>query len=131
MKYVLALIVALAGPAAAEEQLSADAIREAVVGWTLHVEQGGVSYGAEEFHGDGGSLLQWRDGQCVAGAWRIVKRKICFAYEGQSDIICWTMHRDDAGDLLFRLVDETQALDLSVSRRDREQLICRGPTLGA
>jgi hypothetical protein len=120
-----ALLLAL--PAAAGERpVPPSEFRALAEGWTLHFEHLGAHYGSEVFRGDGRTTWQYRDGTCVDGRWEAHGAQLCFTYEdGRDERLCWRFLEDAEGYLARLLGDGPDAgLELRLSRRDREPLLC-------
>lgn len=128
MTRFLAALLLIATPAIAQEVVSPQDFRDYAEGWTLYFDHDGAPFGSEHFEKDGHTRWRYPDGTCVRGVWRPYEGQLCFLYdsEDQSAPLCWRMLRDDKG-MLARLVDgDTPALELRVTHRDRERLLCGG-----
>lgn len=121
---VLFLLLALAaGPALADERLSAQDFADFATGFTLYYEsEEGEPYGSERFEDDG--FVTWRDpgGRCTRGGWRPYNDNMCFLYGGE--VQCWSFFEGDTGRYV-RPADEEEPR-LRVVRRDRTPLSCWG-----
>jgi len=126
----LALMAALTLPgiAAAADLVSPFEFREFAEGYTLYFEEDGAPFGAESFRKDGGTTWRFPDGTCAEGQWRAHGAQICFVYEGTTEVQCWRMLRDDGG-LFARLLGDgpDAGLELRITGRDRQPLLCGGP----
>ena len=129
MRTLLALILLVATPAFAEEKIvSPSEFREFAEGWTLYFERDGKPFGSESFDTGGDTTWRYRDGTCADGVWRAHGAQLCFQYSepASGDVLCWRVLRDDKG-LLARLLNgDNQGLELRVSGRDRQPLLCGG-----
>ncbi|MEM9139186.1 MAG: hypothetical protein AAGB15_05090 [Pseudomonadota bacterium] len=111
--------------------MSPQEFRSYAEGWTLYFERDGEAFGSERF--EPGGRVQWRynDGSCVRGAWRAHGAQLCFLYETDGpdgDVLCWRMLRTDEGGLIARLLQgANEGLELKVTRRDRQPLLCGDP----
>lgn len=121
-------------PAAAMEQpISPGEFRDYAEGWTLYFERDGEPFGSEQFEPGGQTRWRYRDGSCVHGAWRPYGAQVCFLYnsEIEGEVLCWRMLRDDEG-LMARLLNgENAGLELRITGRDKEPLLCGAPAEGA
>ena len=101
-------------------------------GYTLYFERDGQHFGAESFEPGGKTQWRYRDGTCVKGAWRAHGAQICFLYESREasdEVLCWRVLRREDGSLYARLLGdgENAGLQLEVTRRDKQPLLCGGP----
>lgn len=130
MRTLFALILLVALPANAEETVvSPGEFREFAEGWTLYFERDGKPFGSESFSSDGKTNWRYRDGSCVSGAWRPHGAQVCFLYDqGEGDdVLCWRVLRDSEG-LMARLLNgENQGLQLRITGRDKQPLLCGEP----
>lgn len=130
MRTLFALLLLVALPANAEEKVvSPGEFREFAEGWTLYFERDGQPFGSESFSADGKTNWRYRDGSCVSGAWRPHGAQVCFLYDqGEGDsVLCWRVLRDQEG-LLARLLNgENQDLELRITGRDKQPLLCGEP----
>jgi hypothetical protein len=129
---VAALLALLAQPAASagEERLDGDAFQSLSEGWTLHFEQGGLLYGAEQYLPGRRSLWRFGTEGCQEGFWWEEQGNICFLYDDQPGAQCWVVVRRD-GDIFVRMVEDAEGSgELRLLRRDREPLTCPGPDVG-
>lgn len=130
MRTLFALFLLVALPAAAEEKVvSPSEFREYAEGWTLYFERDGTPFGSESFSADGKTTWRYRDGTCADGAWRPHGAQVCFRYDqnGEDDVLCWRVLRDNDG-LLARLLNgDNEGLELRVTGRDNKPLLCGAP----
>lgn len=130
MRMLFALILLAALPASAEEKVvSPGEFREFAEGWTLYFERDGKPFGSESFAADGKTNWRYRDGTCVSGAWRPHGAQVCFLYDqgDGEDVLCWRVLRDDEG-LMARLLNgDNQNLELRITGRDKQPLLCGDP----
>lgn len=120
----------LAWPVQADEKpISPREFREYAEGWTLYFEREGQPFGSESFEPGGETVWRYRDGSCVEGDWRPHGAQICFLYDSEleADVLCWRMLRDDQG-LLARLLNgQNEGLELRITGRDKQPLLCGEP----
>lgn len=132
MRTLFAIICALGLglPALADEKpISPREFRDYATGWTLYFERDGVPFGSETFDESGKTVWRYRDGSCVTGNWRPHGAQLCFLYDSQSEgeVLCWRMLRDDQG-LLARLLNgSNEGLELRITGRDKQPLLCGDP----
>ncbi|MEL6479274.1 MAG: hypothetical protein AAFR17_18245, partial [Pseudomonadota bacterium] len=115
-------------PAMALEPITPREFQDYAEGYTLYFEHDGEPFGSESFDEGGAVTWRYRDGVCVDGVWRAHGAQICFYYGDPQGVLCWRMLRD--GDqLLARLLGDAEnaGMELQITRRDREPLICGGP----
>ena len=124
----LGLLLLLATPLGAQEVMSPEEFRDYAEGYTLYFEENGEPFGTESFGTDGSTKWRYRDGSCVEGAWRPHEAQICFYYGDTQGVLCWWMLRD-GDEIIARLLgdDQTQPLELRITRRDKRPLICGDP----
>ena len=128
--FALLLSFGLAGPALAEEKpISPGEFRDYAEGWTLYFEREGEPFGSEAFLNNGKVRWRYRDGSCVEGHWRPHGAQLCFLYESEQEgeVLCWRMLRDDQGLLARLLGGENAGLELRVTGRDKQPLLCGDP----
>lgn len=130
---VAAVLASAAGtsPANAAEEvpITPKEFTEYSEGWTLYFERDGRPFGSETFEPDGKTRWRYSDGSCVDGYWRAHGAQICFLYNSQQEdeILCWRMLRDDEG-LIARLLNgSNEGLELRITGRDKEPLLCGDP----
>lgn len=127
----LALVPGLAGPAAAEERLSAEEFEALSEGHTLRFDQRDLPFGAEQFFEGRRTLWRPLGGECVEGVWYERDGAICFLYEEQGSEQCWHLLRRE-GEIYARSIDDVSgAAELRMSERSTRPLDCPGPSLGA
>lgn len=128
---ILALVLPLAAQAAEETPVSPSEFRDYAEGWTLYFERDGENFGSESFEAGGRTQWRYRDGTCVRGAWRPHGAQMCFLYETpegpDGDVLCWRVLRDDKGLLARLLGGENAGLELRVTGRDKNPLLCGEP----
>ena len=129
-----ALILALPGLAAAQEAevpISPKEFLEYSEGWTLYFERAGRPFGSETFEPGGKTRWRYNDGSCVDGHWRARGAQMCFLYDTDGpdgDILCWRVLRKAEGNLVARLLTGDEAgLELEITGRDKEPLLCGAP----
>ena len=130
MRTFLILFLLIVGPAQAEETVvSPSEFREFTEGWTLYFERDGEPFGSERFSSGGKTLWRYRDGTCTEGAWRPHGAQLCFLYEeGSAETpLCWRVLRDKDGLLARLLGGENKGLELRVTGRDKNPLLCGDP----
>lgn len=132
----LSLIVSLvlilaAGPlarAAGETPLSPSEFSAYAEGWTLRFERDGEHWGDERFEPGGAVLWRFPEGRCIEGLWRPHGAQMCFLYQGDGEILCWRMLRDDNGIFARLLGDGPDAgMELRITGRDKARPLCGGP----
>jgi len=126
----LALGLATALPARAEEPMSATEFEAYVTGKTLYYANEGTRYGGEDYLP--GRRVRWSflDGRCLEGTWYDAQDLICFVYEdAPEDPICWTFYARPGG---LRAVLEGGDLTQELYETDEsdEPLFCLGPEVG-
>ncbi|OIP82630.1 MAG: hypothetical protein AUK37_08810 [Rhodobacterales bacterium CG2_30_65_12] len=124
----LAISLALAFPAFAQEPMSAAAFEAYTTGKTLHYGTGGEVYGGEDYLP--GRRVRWSflDGHCLAGRWYDDGPLICFVYEDDPAPVCWAFFESPGG-LIARL-DGDQARALYEIGEAGAPLFCLGPEVG-
>ena len=126
----MTLAVALSIPAMADEQpISPREFRDYAEGWTLYFERDGQAFGSESFDLSGKTRWRYRDGTCVTGNWRPHGAQICFLYDSEveGEVLCWRMLRDDEGLLARLLGGSNEGLELRITGRDKQPLLCGDP----
>lgn len=141
MKFVpaLAVLLALALPAAAQQEkpapsasetiLSAEAFEALTSGKTFYFNRRGEPYGAEQYFEDRRVIWTFLDGRCERGAWYSDNNQICFVYETQSEAQCWNV-LERGGQTRVRVVGDNPSNDLIVTGQDTQDLHCPGPGIG-
>ena len=125
----LGIILALAGPAGAQQSLSPEAFRNLSEGKTLYFSQSGQYYGAEQYFKGDRARWQYPNGECTEGRWYGAGQSLCFEYEDVPGVQCWIMW-DEGGQLLARRADIPSDVPIELERRDELPLPCAGPDLG-
>ncbi|MEL6266188.1 MAG: hypothetical protein AAFR52_11185 [Pseudomonadota bacterium] len=116
--------VAAASPGAGEGQLTPDEFRAYSEGYTLYFERDGEPWGSEWFGPDGAVTWRYPSGTCIEGVWRGYDRNICFYYGPGTEVLCWSMRREEDG-LIGELLEGDEAgLELTITHRDRVPLSC-------
>lgn len=127
---ITAILMLTASAAQAGEVVSPSEFRDYAEGWTLYFDKDGEHFGSEEFRADGRTTWRYRDGTCVEGAWRSHGAQLCFLYDADNSdgtVQCWRVLKQN-DDLYVRLLDGADpGLELRVTRRDREALLCGDP----
>lgn len=127
---LLALPALLAGPALAQDAMTAAEFEAYVEGHTLTFGSGGPPYGAEEYRP--GRRVRWTasDGVCIEGTWYPKGQEICFRYdeivEGEK---CWRFTRGADGLSATFTSDPDDFTAYEIERSD-EPLNCPGPETG-
>lgn len=122
----------IAAPALAQdtelEIMGPEAFRDYAEGYTLYFEQDGEPFGTESFEEGGATRWRYGDGSCIDGSWRPHGGQVCFYYGDTQGVLCWRMFRD-GDDLLARLLGdgENAGMELRITKRDREPLLCGAP----
>jgi hypothetical protein len=126
----LGLLVALAGPAAAEV-LTPEAFEALAEGRTLYFTQGEARYGEEQYLPGRRSLWRYEDGSCSNGLWWGEGEAICFSYEDAPGPQCWRFTRGPRG-VSAELVEggARTGIVVEMSRADTVPLPCAGPDVG-
>ncbi len=125
----LALLLLLAGPLGAQEQVSPEVFLEAVVGQTLTFRawQSDLLVGEEQFLRR--DLSVWTDptGRCTYGRLEIRGPRLCFHYEDDPDPDnCWQIFRHEGEFLVMARSLEVQR----VSALREAPLSCDGVPVG-
>ena len=129
---MVALGLALAQPVAANDRIvSADEFQAMSEGYTLHFEQFGSYYGAEQYYPGRQSTWKYSDGTCTEGEWTTSGPNICFAYRDQFGVQCW-IFSERGGEFYARLSHEPPQSpeELRLLRRDKVPIGCPAPGLG-
>ena len=126
---ILAGLMILPAAAADEVPIGPTEFREYAEGWTLYFERDGRAFGSESFEPGGKTRWRYSDGSCVDGHWRAHGAQICFLYDSvqEDEVLCWRMLRDEEG-LLARLLNgDNEGLELRITGRDKQPLLCGEP----
>jgi hypothetical protein len=129
---VLALVAALAAPAAGETPMTPEAFEALAEGRTLHFSLDGAPFGAEQFLPGRRTLWRFADETCEPGRWRAEGAAICFEYVSEPGPICWRVLQGVPG-LTAALLEggaET-GFRLQLDRIDPAPLPCPGPRVGS
>jgi hypothetical protein len=130
---ILAALILVPAPAAAQATLSAEAYEALAQGRTLHYTLDGKPFGSEQYFADRRSLWRFAGGACAAGRWYAEGPRICFLYEGEDRPVCWHFLRNGAT-LRAKLAAEPGSvaapLVLDLGHVDDTPLDCPGPDLG-
>ena len=131
MRNVLALLMALATPAAAhaESAMSAAQFEAYVTGKTLYFGQNGASYGVEEYLPDRRVRWSFLDGHCKEGIWYEESGQICFVYDDNPAPQCWSFYREGSG-LRAVFENDPAATTLYEALQNDEPMMCLGPEVG-
>ncbi|MBE0414515.1 hypothetical protein [Yoonia sp.] len=120
----LALIVALATPAAAQDTMDATAFEAHVTGRTITFRTANnPSFGIERYLP--GRRVMWStfDGTCQYGFWFEDDGAICFRYDGDPENKCWRMY-DDPGVMRGVYITQPPATIIFEDPARDDQLVC-------
>ena len=135
----VALIALAALPALAQEAppsapetgppLSAEAFDARTVGRTITYSSAGLPYGVEQYLPGRRVLWAFAEGECKEGTWFQAEELICFDYEDENGLQCWTFF-DTADGLIARFEGRTDQAPLVSLTESPEPLACQGPEVG-
>lgn len=130
MRRGLLILLLLAGPALADEPLSADAFDALTLGRTMSWAEFGQVYGVEQYLP--GRRVRWSalGEDCTLGHWYPQGSLICFQYENDPAPDCWEMTEAGAG-LLARYAGSAAAAAPVVVEEFTRPMACFGPEVGA
>ena len=124
----LALLIALASPAAAQTLMTAEEFDAWSTGHTLDYWIEGQYWGSER-HLSGRQTIDRVDDYCHAGLWFPQDGAICFQYEDSDATTCWFFWRD--GDTVTaKTVDAGPEVPPYVVTTSDDDLNCPGPDVG-
>lgn len=128
----LAILAALAAPAAAQDAVAADEFDRLATGRTLHFTLNGLPFGSEQFFSGRRSLWRFAGQECQPGTWHGEGERICFVYDADPTPICWFFRRDD-GEFSAHLAEDggETGFSLELSAIDSAPLPCPGPEVGS
>ena len=126
----LAVFLALAAPAQAQDILSPSEFEAFVNQSTVYFTRRDLPYGAEQYLRNRKVIWQFSDGTCEFGEWFPSGDQLCFLYEHQTDALCWHYIQTDAGKGV-RIVGDDPTNDLIVAAQDSKPLECAAPNVGA
>ncbi len=124
--------VGFGGALAAQEPMTPAEFGAMAESYTLYFSENGNHYGSEQYLSDRRTV--WRDsnGRCVNGKWSDIDGAMCFVYDDDSGVHCWTLSRE--GERIFVLSTndppERPPTLLELSRKDDVPISCRGPRVG-
>lgn len=133
MRLTLAFGICLFGlaraAAAGEPPLDAAAFEARTLGRTITYSAYGSAYGIEQYLPDRRVVWAYSEGECKSGHWFEQAGQICFAYENEPGLQCWTFHDTVAG--LTAYFDGDQENEPLVSLSESPiPLVCTGPDVG-
>ena len=124
----LALTVALAGAASAEEPLSGDAFEALVLGKTLTFSTGSFAYGVEYYGPDRRVIWAFSQDDCINGRWyeqpSPTGPNICFIYENNPEPQCWQVF-EEGGKIRADFMN-TPGTTVLYQAEESEPLVCGG-----
>lgn len=127
------LLLALALPAAAADPgppLDATGFDARTVGRTITYSAGGIAYGTEQYLPDHRVLWAFEGDLCKEGTWFQQGDFICFDYQDENGLQCWTFFDTSAG-LMARFRGDPASEPLVSLTESPEPLRCQGPDVGA
>jgi hypothetical protein len=128
---LLVLVLALSGPSAAAEEMTAEAFERLAEGRTLYFTLDGLPFGAEQYFPGRRSLWRFDDGTCEEGRWWGEGRRICFQYE-DAGAQCWHFRGAPDDFVAASLADGVETgFELRYSHSDERPLLCPGPKVGS
>ncbi|WP_415182249.1 hypothetical protein [Phaeovulum sp.] len=116
-------------PAHAQDALNAEAFDARTVGRTITYNAYGTPYGVEQYLPGRKVVWAFAEGQCKTGFWFEKDGLICFSYENDPILQCWTFH-DTAAGLTAYFNGDRKNEPLVSLRESPEPLICTGPDVG-
>lgn len=125
----LVLSLFLAGPAFAQQPMSAAEFEAYATGKTLTYGLGGVVYGVEQYLPGRRVLWAFEGDICRDGYWYEADGEICFVYEDEPTPQCWIFTLSDTG-LRARFTGDPDGADLSEVEQSATPLVCAGPDVG-
>ena len=129
---LLSTFLVLAAPLAAQElgpPMDAAAFDARTVGRTITYSVGGQPYGIEQYMPGQKVLWAFAEGQCKEGTWFQAGEFICFDYQDENGLQCWTFH-ERGPDLVARFRGQSQNEPLVGLSESPEPLVCQGPDVG-
>lgn len=124
----LLFLLALTLPAFGEEPLDGAAFEAFATGKTLSYAVGGIVYGAEQYLPGRRVIWAFRGQECHSGFWYEEAGQICFVYEDDPGMLCWTFRRDGTG-LQARFGGYPERAE-AVQVQESAPLTCPGPVPG-
>ncbi len=127
----LALAVCLAAlPAAAQDTPMTAAEFDAYsTGKTLTYARNGAIWGTEQYLPGRRVIWAFTADECKDGIWYSDQDAICFVYEDQPDIQCWTFYLTSSG-LSARFLGDPDGTPLSEVAQTAGPMPCMGPGVG-
>lgn len=130
MRHALAFVLLSALPATAQDTMSASEFEAYVTGKTLTYSYSGEEFGTEQYLPDRKVRWAFTKDECKDGYWFEDSGKICFVYEDDGALQCWTFWQTPTGlKALFEGDDATT--ELSEVEQSTGPLSCAGPDVGA
>lgn len=128
LRYI-AIILALASPATAQDAMTTHEFEALTTGKTLYFSQRGRFYGAEQYLKNNRVRWQYPNGECTEGRWFGQGTTLCFEYEDVQGTQCWIMW-DENSQFFARHADDPSDIPIELQRKDELPLPCAGPDLG-
>lgn len=130
---LIALLTALSfvGPALAQDAdhpLTGEEFDALTVGRTMFYNEGGQSYGVEQYLTGRRVLWAFVGDQCRKGYWYEQEELICFVYEDDPTPQCWTFYNTPDG-LTARFFGDPDDTPLVAVEESTEPLPCSAPNL--
>ncbi len=125
----LIAVVLAAAPGHAQEALDANAFDSRTQGRTITYSAYGSAYGVEQYLPGRKVVWAYTEGQCKTGFWFEQAGLICFAYENEPDLQCWTFHDSAVGLTAYFNGDQENEPLVSLDESP-EPLNCSGPEVG-
>ncbi|OCX66192.1 hypothetical protein BFP70_07840 [Thioclava sp. SK-1] len=118
-----------AGAADVSPPLDAAAFDARTSGKTITYSSGGMPYGVEQYLPHNRVLWAFAEGECKEGTWFQNGPQICFDYQDDNGLQCWTFHDTDNG-LMARFMGDDDSTPLISLTESAEPLACPGPDIG-
>lgn len=125
----LIAVVLAAAPVHAQEALDASAFDSRTQGRTITYSAYGSAYGVEQYLPGRRVVWAYTEGQCKTGFWFEQAGQICFSYENEPDLQCWTFHDTAVGLKAYFNGDQENEPLVSLDESP-EPLNCSGPEVG-
>ncbi|MDD8023888.1 MAG: hypothetical protein PHX82_12345 [Paracoccaceae bacterium] len=100
------------------------------VGRTITYSVSGQPYGVEQYLPGRRVLWAFTESECKEGTWFQAGEQICFDYQDDSGLQCWTFFATDQG-LSAKFQGDDAAEPLVSLNESPAPLACRGPDIGA
>lgn len=130
----LLILLCLLLPASmmAQDIISPDEFEEYAEGYTLYFSENGQHYGSEQFLANRRTVWRAGDGTCVNGKWVDSEGDMCFIYDNDTGVHCWTTYRAEGRIFVQSTTGPADANPtlLELSEKDTVPIICTGPIIG-